>query len=533
MSTSAPTSSTSTVVAPAPTVRSHDLDALRGFAMLLGIALHAALSFFPGFWIVVDSTADGDGWFDEFFHAVHGFRMPLFFLLSGFFTMMLWRRRGAQRLVRHRLKRIALPFFILVLPMGLLMTWTVDHAIDNGVADYIEENDDIWAAVFLGNEDAVEALLDRGVEVDAQNVAEGGDTPLHTAAFTGDVAIAELLIERDADVDFVAGGGRPIDYAIYFGNGDVADVLVAAGATDPRSPGAEWSDVDFWAEEAGAFEAAEEELGLDPWVGSGWWKNLNHLWFLWFLLWLIAGFVVVGFAVQRIAPVRAPPAPWSGWLMWGLIPATLLPQLLMGEGGEVRVFGPDTSTGWIPTWHVLAYYAVFFAFGALLFGRPDRRERALVESIGRSWPILLPITIVAFLVANDRTFDLDASWWSAATAQVAYTWLAIVTLMGLFRSVLATERRGVRYLSDSAYWLYLAHLPLVIWAQTWIRNWDLPAFVKFSGLLVTVTIVLLSSYQLFVRYTPIGTLLNGKRTRRSRSSSPDTNRTNDRKGAVS
>lgn len=219
--------------------------------------------------------------------------------------------------------------------------------------------------------------------------------------------------------------------------------------------------------------------------------------------------------------------------MWGLIPATLLPQLLMGEGGEVRVFGPDTSTGWIPTWHVLAYYAVFFAFGALLFGRPDRRERALVESIGRSWPILLPITIVAFLVANDRTFDLDASWWSAATAQVAYTWLAIVTLMGLFRSVLATERRGVRYLSDSAYWLYLAHLPLVIWAQTWIRNWDLPAFVKFSGLLVTVTIVLLSSYQLFVRYTPIGTLLNGKRTRRSRSSSPDTNRTNDRKGAVS
>ena len=33
----------------------------------------------------------------------------------------------------------------------------------------------------------------------------------------------------------------------------------------------------------------EEELGLDPWVGSGWWKNLNHLWFLWFLLWLVAG----------------------------------------------------------------------------------------------------------------------------------------------------------------------------------------------------------------------------------------------------
>ncbi len=68
--------------------------------------------------------------------------------------------------------------------MGLLMTWTVEHAIDAGVQDYIEEADDIWAAVFFGNEDAVDALLEDGVDVDAQNFAEGGDTPLHTAAFT-------------------------------------------------------------------------------------------------------------------------------------------------------------------------------------------------------------------------------------------------------------------------------------------------------------------------------------------------------------
>ncbi len=78
-----------TASAPARPKRWHDLDALRGFAMLLGIALHASLSFFPGFWVALDSTADSDNWFDELFHAVHGFRMPLFFLLSGFFSMML------------------------------------------------------------------------------------------------------------------------------------------------------------------------------------------------------------------------------------------------------------------------------------------------------------------------------------------------------------------------------------------------------------------------------------------------------------
>ena len=62
--------------------------------MLLGVVLHASLSFFPGFWPVKDDTATFDGPYDEILHAIHGFRMPLFFLLSGFFTTMLWRQRG-------------------------------------------------------------------------------------------------------------------------------------------------------------------------------------------------------------------------------------------------------------------------------------------------------------------------------------------------------------------------------------------------------------------------------------------------------
>ncbi len=200
--------------------------------------------------------------------------------------------------------------------------------------------------------------------------------------------------------------------------------------------------------------------------------------------------------------------------MWALIPATLVPQLLMGDGGSLPVFGPDTSTGIVPLWHVLGYYAVFFAFGALLYGRPGRGGGLLVETIGRWWIILLPLCFFIVLpLGLHMTFEADAPWTLVSAVQVAYAWLAIVALMGVFRAFLATERRGVRYLSDSAYWLYLAHLPLVIVAQSWIRNWDLAAVVKFVGLAVSVTAALLASYQLFVRYTPIGTLLNGKRTR--------------------
>lgn len=67
---------------PPPTPnRRHDLDALRAFAMLLGIALHAGLSFTGGPWMVQDSRPSG--LFHLLIGAVHGFRMPLFFLLSG------------------------------------------------------------------------------------------------------------------------------------------------------------------------------------------------------------------------------------------------------------------------------------------------------------------------------------------------------------------------------------------------------------------------------------------------------------------
>jgi fucose 4-O-acetylase-like acetyltransferase len=84
MSTTLPVSGSLTIP------RRADLDAVRAFAMLLGIALHAGLSFATIPWIVQDSRQNE--WFNLFFEAIHGFRMPLFFLVSGFFTAMIWRR---------------------------------------------------------------------------------------------------------------------------------------------------------------------------------------------------------------------------------------------------------------------------------------------------------------------------------------------------------------------------------------------------------------------------------------------------------
>lgn len=73
----------------------------------------------------------------------------------------------------------------------------------------------------------------------------------------------------------------------------------------------------------------------------------------------------------------------------------------------------------------------------------------------------------------------------------------------------------MRYLSDSSYWMYLTHLTLVILLQAWVRTWDVDPLLKFVFIVATTCTILLILYQLAVRYTFIGTILNGKRTRPS------------------
>ena len=94
--------------APAPE-RLHALDAVRGYALLLGIVLHATLSFIPGqrFWFIQDTRPSLT--LAVLFFVIHVFRMTTFFLIAGFFAHMSFHRRGALGFVTDRLRRIALP----------------------------------------------------------------------------------------------------------------------------------------------------------------------------------------------------------------------------------------------------------------------------------------------------------------------------------------------------------------------------------------------------------------------------------------
>lgn len=92
--------------------RYHGLDALRAFALLLGIVFHAAESFCPErySWAIVDRFPHVV--YAVFQHTCHSFRMEIFFLIAGFFGNLVLQRRGFSGFIIHRTRRILVPLIV-------------------------------------------------------------------------------------------------------------------------------------------------------------------------------------------------------------------------------------------------------------------------------------------------------------------------------------------------------------------------------------------------------------------------------------
>ncbi len=535
--------------------RRSDLDALRAFAMLLGIALHAALAFIPSPWVVADRRQDPG--FGVLFSAIHGFRMPLFFVMSGFFGAMLLRRRGRWALIEHRFFRVLLPLLLGMATIIPATNWISVVAISSASrkgadAKSTGEGADLSAASAAGDLGAVERHLAAGAAINGLD-GESGATPLLRAVFAGRAEAVDLLARRGADVNAAArDGGTPLHAAAFLGHERAVAALVEHGAKVNAANARGETPLDvanvdegttrfvaallgirFDADRLGSRKAAVSEhlrrrgatAGTKPGAAERLMEMplFAHLWFLWFLWWLTIGLTIVSALGPRLPSIRSP-----AWLvlsparyLW-LVPLTMIAQSFMGAGRAPATFGPDTSTGPLPIPHVLAYYAIFFGFGALYFGSDDRTGR-----VGERWWIPLSIGL---LVVFPTGLALSAGWTGppgfglgpptrralSIFLQSAYPWLMTFGLMGMFRRACPSESPTMRYLSDSAYWLYLAHVPLIIAAQYAVRDWPIPSFAKFVLIVAVVTTFLLWTYRALVRYHWLGRFLNGPRTRPAR-----------------
>ena len=96
-----------------------------------------------------------------------------------------------------------------------------------------------------------------------------------------------------------------------------------------------------------------------------------------------------------------------------------------------------------------------------------------------------------------------------------YTWMMVEGLVGLFQRHFAGNRGWWKYLADSSYWCYLAGFPVQVGLQVWLADTPMSIAVKFLLVNALTFAVLLATYELAVRHTWLGLLLNGKRPERT------------------
>jgi hypothetical protein len=117
--------------------------------------------------------------------------------------------------------------------------------------------------------------------------------------------------------------------------------------------------------------------------------------------------------------------------------------------------------------------------------------------------------------AEDAAGPQTPAWligWKAAAIFLGglYTWLMVEGLIGLFHRFFSGSRAWWKYLAESSYWCYLAGFPVQVALQVGLADHPMPILAKFVLVNVVTFAVLLASYELMVRHTWVGLLLNGK-----------------------
>jgi len=254
------------------------------------------------------------------------------------------------------------------------------------------------------------------------------------------------------------------------------------------------------------FSSGEVLRHLDP----------MHLWFLEYLLIFYAVAVVASPLARRLPAVvagleRSFRVVVTSPLGPLVLAAVTFPALCFMQEGAL-----DDPSGFVPEARILVTYLVFFASGWLLHRNAD-----LLQSLPRLRRAATSLVLGLAAAFLGFYFIWQSSQSAGSRASVSFlgsawflglsVWLFIFGFIGIFLRLLERPVPWIRYLSDSSYWLYLVHMPVILVFQIAVAGTGWPPGVKALVVLAASVPTLLASYHLFVRFTWIGAILNGRR----------------------
>ena len=591
-------------------VRYHDLDALRSFAMILGIAIHGVFSF-NGMPIWPAQDINQNPHYGVVAEFIHGFRMQLFFLVSGFFTAMMLLKKGSFAVSMHRTKRILIPLLfsvILLVPLMNNMTklnefkenfgkekseisskanirgssiWAaekrndiellekkISEGFDVNKKDYLQATPVHWAAAY-GNTESIDLLLKNGADIDAGDGKNS--TPLHWASFMARPDSVKLLIDNNASVEKRNSDGSTAFQSAELDEGtmkfilgilkideDVGELMGRRAETKAALKGQELNFISKFT--GSVYEFINRNYFIN-FFGSNQ-IVLHHFWFLYFLFVIALGFCLIFKFVDLIFPFHK----WSdlttnnpkintlkNFIIYSFVITIMVLTYITQMKMAPNQFGPDTAVFFNPekltdlfvlngfngkpAWWILLHYFLFFTCGAFMYGF---KKFGLISKF--IWPLLFFVGFI-FLIISLKEFNKPCPDWlnlrkdlegpfsflNSITQSIhewlkdfkntkplitsIYCWVMIFGFVGFFKFLFSKPSVSVRYISDSSYWLYLGHQPLVQAYQILFSDWNKPIYFKFPFICILTALTLLIIYHFLIRYSFIGSILNGPRTR--------------------
>ena len=312
---------------------------------------------------------------------------------------------------------------------------------------------------------------------------------------------ARMACERLGAKGFIRDRARRIGMPLLVGWGPMLAAILAVGA---------WA---AWLANNGQLPPPPETPPLSPRHFP-----LTHLWFLYVLLLCYAAALALRATLGHSGAMRR--AVDTGVRMLASPIGPLLLALPLGAALSAHAqwyawFGiPTPDQSLYPNLAACVAFGSAFGFGWLL-----QRQPALLQHWAIRWPLHLAIAVLATIGCLwhaglaprlvPATQDIATLAYAVSYAIAGWSWT--FALVGLGLRFLSGHNRVRRYLADASYWIYLAHLPLVMALQVAMSRVQWPWFVEFALTLAVAMALLLISYDLFVRNGFIGAWLNGRR----------------------